>query len=107
MSRRLRVEPTGEPVRWRHRGTWRYGRLAETQDNGDGSLLVWDDYTGGARCLRPVTVQHQARGPRGGRRWAWIETPPPVPVSPATPAWKRLLGKAELVNQLALFGRLP
>jgi hypothetical protein len=107
VNRRLRVEPTGSPVRWRHRGGWRYGRLADTQDTRDGSLLVWDDYTGGARCLRPVVVQHQTRGPRGGRRWDWIAPPPAKPAAPVPPPWKRLAGKAELVNQLPLFGSLP
>lgn len=107
MSRRLRVEPSGLLVRWRQRGGWRYGRLAERQDTRDGSLLVWDDYTGGARCLRPVRVQHQTRGPRGGRRWDWIEAPPPLPAPPVPPAWKRLPGKAEMVNQPPLFGSLP
>jgi hypothetical protein len=107
VSRRLRVEPTGEPVRWWQYGAWRYGRLAEAPEMRDGSLLVWDDYTGGARCLRPVTVQHETRGPRGGRRWDWIEAPPSVPVPPAPPAWKRLPGRPEMVNQLPLFGGLP
>jgi hypothetical protein len=107
VSRRLRVEPTGTPVRWRYRGAWRYGRLAETQDTRDGSLLVWDDYTGGARCLRPATVQRQTRGPRGGRRWDWIEVPAPVPGPPARPVWKRLPGKAELIDQVPMFGCLP
>jgi hypothetical protein len=106
VSRRPRAEPTGAPVRWRHRGGWRYGRLAEHQDTRDGSLLVWDDYTGGARCLRPVAVQHPTRGPRGGRRWDWIAPPPPKPAAPVPPAWKRLPGKAEMVNQLPLFGRV-
>jgi hypothetical protein len=107
MTRRVRAEPTGEPVRWWQSGAWRYGRLAERQDTRDGSLVVWDDYTGGARCLRPRAVQHQARGPRGGRRWDWIEAPPPAPRPPVPPVWKRLPGKAELANQLPLFGRLP
>jgi hypothetical protein len=91
-------------VRWRHRGTWRYGRLAETQAERDGSLLVWDDYTGGARCLRPMAVQHQARGPRGGRRWDWIAPAVPAPACPAPPAWKRLPGRCELYTQLPAFG---
>ena len=103
MSRRLRVEPTGEPVRWLNRGAWRYGRLAERQGEADGSLLVWDDYTGGARNLRPEAVQHQTRGPRGGRRWDWIETPAPPP----PPTWRRLPAKAEVFNQLPMFERLP
>jgi hypothetical protein len=99
-------EPVGEPVRWRQRGQWRYGRLAVVQGERDGSLLVWDDYTGGARCLAPVAVQHQTRGPRGGRRWDWIATPPPVPAPPRPPAWKRLPGTCELYNQLPMFGGL-
>jgi hypothetical protein len=104
MTRRLRVEPTGEPVRWRHRGRWRYGRLAEDQGGRDGSLLVWDDYTGGARCLVPSRVQHETRGPRGGRHWDWIATRPPAPTPPA---WKRVEGRCELFNQLPLWGTLP
>jgi hypothetical protein len=104
MTRRLRLEPTGAPVRWRHRGHWRYGRLNEAGRERDGSLLVWDDYTGGARCLAPTRVQHQTRGPRGGRHWSWIATPPPAP---PIPAWKLVEGRCELYNQLPLWGTLP
>jgi hypothetical protein len=109
MSRahRQRPEPTGVPVRWRQRGHWRYGRLAEGQGERDGSLLVWDDFNGGARCLRPTAVQQQVRGPRGGRRWDWIATPPPAPEVPARPAWMPVEGRCELVNQLPLWGSLP
>ena len=107
MTRRLRVEPTGEPVRWRHRGHWRYGRLNDAERERDGSLLVWDDYTGGARCLTPTRVQHQTRGPRGGRHWSWLAMPPPTPVAPPLPAWKRVEGRCELFNQLPLWGSVP
>jgi hypothetical protein len=105
MKRARRVEPVGEPVRWRQGGQWRHGRLAVVQGERDGSLLVWDGYTGGARCLAPVAVQHQTRGPRGGRRWDWIATPPPAPL-PRPPGWKRQPGKCELYNQLPMFGGL-
>jgi hypothetical protein len=106
MKRARHVEPVGAPVRWRQGGQWRYGRLAVVQAERDGSLLVWDDYTGGARCLAPVVVQCQTRGPRGGRRWDWIATPPPVPAPQRPPAWKRLPGRCELYNQMPMFGGL-
>jgi hypothetical protein len=103
---RARREPTGTPARWRQRGRWRYGRLAEdARRERDGSVLVWDDYTGGARCLRPDAVQRQCRGPRGGRRWDWIAPPPPGP--PAPPAWKRVEGRCERFTQLPVFGEAP
>jgi hypothetical protein len=105
--RSSRVEPTGEPVRWRRRGHWRYGHLALTPEQRDGSLLVWDDYTGGARCLAPTRVQHQTRGPRGGRHWSWVVAPPAGPVAPPPPPWKRVEGRCELYNQLPLWGSLP
>jgi hypothetical protein len=107
MSRRLRVEPVGVPVRWRQRGHWRYGRLAVAQGERDGSLLVWDDYTGGARCMHATSVQQQGHGPRGGRRWDWIATLPAAPRPPARPAWMPVAGRCELFNQLPLFGSLP
>ncbi|MGH3658994.1 MAG: hypothetical protein ACRDUA_20250, partial [Micromonosporaceae bacterium] len=103
-----RREPTGTPARWRQRGRWRYGRLADdARRQRDGSLLVWDDYNGGARCLAPTRVQHETRGPRGGRHWDWIAAPsgPPAPALP--PAWKRVEGRCELFNQLPLWGQLP
>jgi hypothetical protein len=105
--RRPRSEPTGVPVRWRQRGHWRYGRLADRQGERDGSVLVWDDFSGGARCLHPTGVQQQARGPRGGRRWDWLATPPPAPVAPVRPAWLPVEGRCELFNQLPLWGSLP
>jgi hypothetical protein len=71
-------------------------------------VLVWDDYTGGARCLAPTVVQYQCRGPRGGRRWDWITPPLPGPPSPPPPpAWKRVEGPCELFTQLPVFGEAP
>jgi hypothetical protein len=107
MSRARRSEPTGTLARWRQRGRWRYGRLAEGQKERDGSVLVWDDYTGGARCLRPDAVQRQGLGPRGGRRWDWITPPAPRPVPPPRPAWKPVEGRCELFTQLPVFGEAP
>jgi hypothetical protein len=108
MSRVRRPESTGIPARWRQRGRWRYGRLTdEAGRERDGSVLVWDDYTGGARCLRPDAVQRQTRGPRGGSRWDWITPPRPVPLLPAPPAWKAVEGPCELFTQLPVFGEAP
>jgi hypothetical protein len=103
------MKPPPDPdqqVRWRQRSTWRYGHLDGTPPERDGSVRVWDAYTGGARSLSLALLQHQTRGPRGGRRWDWI-VPRPAPVitavCPARPAWRLAEGPADLFNQTALF----
>jgi hypothetical protein len=95
-----------ERVRWRRGNTWRYGHLGDEPPARDGSVRVWDSYTGGARSLPPAALQHQTRGPRGGRRWDWI-VPRPAPVVTAVcvvrPLWRPPEGPAEMFDQAALF----
>jgi hypothetical protein len=93
-------------VRWRQGNSWRHGHLNEDPPEGDGSVRVWDTYTGGARSLPATALQHETRGPRGGRRWDWI-VPQPAPVITAVcvlrPLWRPPAGPAALFNQSALF----
>jgi len=100
-------EPHGTQVRWQqgHRGAWRYGFINGDAPETDGSLRVWDNYTGGARSLPASGVQREARGPRGGKRWEWIEPHPETapPSMSERPAWDPPEGPAELFNQSALF----
>lgn len=101
-------EPHGTPVRWRQgrQGAWRYGYVNGDAPERDGSVRVWDNYTGGARSLPAEMVQHQTRGPRGGRRWAWLTARPPETVTavcPVHPSWAPPEGPAELFNQEPLF----
>lgn len=62
-------------VRWKQGPGWRYGHL-DGQAETDGSVRVWDDFTGGARSLPPVALQQETEGPRGGRRWERCEGGP-------------------------------
>lgn len=102
-----RPEPHGTPARWQQgRSGWRYGFINGDDREPDGSVRVWDNYTGGARSLPANVVQHQTLGPRGGKRWDWIETPPTPTVTAACtarPAWNPPPGAADLFNQDTLF----
>lgn len=108
--RRQLEEPHGTPVRWQQgRGSWRYGYINGEAPEGDGSLRVWDIYTGGARSLPPDVLQHQTRGPRGGRRWDWVvarPAPTVTAVGVVHPAWDPPEGPAELFNQEPMFPEL-
>jgi hypothetical protein len=102
-----RVPETGQRVRWRRGNAWRYGHLGHDGPEVDGSVRVWDAYTGGARSLPATALQHETRGPRGGRRWEWmVARPAPVvtAVCAIRPAWRLPEGPAALFNQTALFG---
>jgi hypothetical protein len=65
-------------VRWKPSGRWRYGHLGAEPVAADGSLLVFDEYNGGARSLRPEDVEIEVAGPRGGRRWVAAPVQEPV-----------------------------
>ena len=101
-------EPEGTKVRWRqgHTGTWHYGYLRLQAVEADGSLRVWETSTGAARSLPASALQHETRGPRGGRRWEWME-PRPTPIGTAAcvvrPDWDPPEGPADLFTQQALF----
>jgi hypothetical protein len=76
-----RIDPGDQQyrVRWKVGSRWRYGTLCHLQViERDGSLRVYDDYTGGARSIPAEVVQHQQPGPRGGRRWVGSELAPVV-----------------------------
>jgi hypothetical protein len=98
-------KPT-QRVRWRRGNAWRYGHLRGDPAERDGSVRVWDAYTGGARSLPLDALQHETLGPRGGRRWEWM-VPRSAPVVTAVcvirPLWRPPAGPAELFNQTALF----
>jgi hypothetical protein len=100
-------EPTeADQVRWLTGRTWRYGHLNGNHPEADGSVRVWDDYTGGARSLPLEALQHRTRGPRGGRRWEWIVPRPDLVVTAVCairPAWNPPEGPAELFDQAVLF----
>jgi hypothetical protein len=90
-----RIEP-GLCVRWRQGAGWRYGHVGARVTERDGSLSVYDDYTGGARALRPGRVQCEVRGRRGGRHW----DRPIVVLAGGTVVWT-----GRRFEQLSLFGR--
>lgn len=100
-----------ERVRWKQGRSWRYGHLNGQRTETDGSLRVYDDYTGGTRSLPATAVQQEDQGPRGGRCWTWVE-PPPAPNPEAEPGWGRPAwrppeGPAELLNQHTLWEQWP
>lgn len=108
MARHPRMpEPHGTPVRWKQgqQGAWRYGHVNGDAPERDGSVRVWDQYSGGARSLPASSLQHQTSGPRGGLRWDWLvpRTERVTAVCPVRPDWMPVEGPAELFNQAELF----
>ncbi len=100
----MRLADRGTPVRWRQgRGGWRYGHLNGQRTEADGSIRVYDNYSGAARSIPATAVQIEARGPRGGRCWAWMDGHTDPDPAPERPAWNPPPGKAELLNQDRLF----
>ena len=97
-------EHTGLRVRWQQgrSSSWHYGYLGELE--GDGSVRVWDAYNGSARSLPTSVLQCETEGPRGGKRWEWIEPrPAPKVTAVCTVQWNPPEGPAELFNQQPLF----
>ncbi|TPW12041.1 MAG: hypothetical protein FD127_2885 [Acidimicrobiaceae bacterium] len=76
-----RVEPAGEPIRFRHNGTGRWidGKVAGIAL--DGSIKL-HDRDGSARNLRAEMVEVRRPGSRGRLRWQ--------PVSDVAITWEQL-----------------
>ena len=77
-------------VRWKVSGRWRYGHINGDEKEGDGSLRIYDDYSGSARSLPVAAVQRQVRGPRGGRYWEPFEPVESQPSSDHPVGWEQL-----------------